>query len=477
VKQARSLRRRLLFGSATAVSVVLVIAGAVLYLLVRSYLYRQLDQTLLEQVQHVASLVEYDEQGLELEFSKLDGPEYTAQDRAAFYTLRDAGGAVVARSPSLLGEDLPDIGGPLATPRTARLGNGRRVRMTAISFLPDREGSAAQASPLHLVVARDMAPVEAALGHLVLLLGAIWSAATLACVLVLWWVVRRGLAPATALASEIARIDPGTFRGQIDVPGAPAELLPVVQKLNGLLSRIEETIAREKSFLGAAAHELRTPLAGLRATLEVTLLRTRTAAEYETSLRECEELAETMQARVSALLSLARIDARQEPVRRETVHLRPLLERALLPVRVRAEHHGLALRLDLSPDEWVVADPKKLGMVLDNILDNAVSHCDAKGAIEIASRVVGATLQVSVTNPACRLPPEDLPRVFDRFFRGDPARGDEGGHLGLGLSLCKELVTRMGGEIRAFAADGRFGLVFSLPRAEPAGAETLEAAR
>jgi len=465
-----SLGRRLLLSSVLAVSLVLVTFGLALYLLVRSALYQLLDHTLLEQAQRVAELVEYDLDGIDLDLDRLDGQEYGPQRSHAFYTLWDEHGTVLARSPSLQGGVLPRFGAS-RTPeiRAGALPDGRVMHLAGMIFVPNTEdGAPATTPPMQLVVARDVRPVQQALQRLAWLLAALWAAAGLAAVVVLRWVVRRGLSPAVALAEHIGRIDPAATTRPIDLPGAPSELVPVVQRLNDLLARIDAAMAREKSFLGAAAHELRTPLAGLRAALEVTLGRPRTEQAYREALSKCAELSEAMQARIDALMYLARLDAGQVSTRSETVALRNLVERAFEPLQERASRRGLSLRIRLSPQDAVLADADKLRMVLDNVLDNAVSHAGAEGEIEVTSSIERGTVELSVTSPGCRLSAAALSQVFDRFFRVDAVRPVDDGHLGLGLSLCKELVTRMGGAIRASASEGRFRLMLTLPSTEKA---------
>ena len=459
----------------------MILSSIALYALVRSHLLNEIDWSLLEQARQIASLTEYHHNKLDLELEHL--PEDNLSRSHTYLMVWDRNGQILARSASLGEQVLPRFGVESRHPvlQTGELLgdlSGRDVRMAALSFIPHPEDESdglqthpiaveaiAAIAPVTLVVARDLRPFHAMLTYLLELLAAIWAAAMLASILVLWWVIRRGLAPATALSQKISTIVPPAPSVPINLPNMPRELAPVVQRLNDLLTRIDAAFVREKTFLAAAAHELRTPLSGLRTTLEVTLSRPRPAQAYYQPLRQCLDITQQMQSMIDNLLCLARIDAGQTAGKFEPIDLIALLADCWQPLVARANERGLDVDWQISPPaHYALADRQKLRMVLQNILDNAVSYAEPGSTIQVTSQQASNWVELQFTNPAGGLSPQDISHVFERFWRGDTSRHSNQNHLGLGLALCHGLTKQMAGRIRAAGGEGRFILILSLPR-------------
>jgi two-component system sensor histidine kinase QseC len=247
----------------------------------------------------------------------------------------------------------------------------------------------------------------------------------------------------------------------------PGELAPIVHRLNALLARLEAAFAREKAFTADVAHELRTPLAGLRTTMEVSLAKTRDAADHRRALAESLTIAEQMQQMIENLLELARAEAGQLHVAQDDVDLVPLLRDRFTPFDQRAQQRRLRVQWSLPPSCHARADRTKIALVLSNIFDNATTHADAPGEVRIELKSENGAARLRVSNPASRLSPGDAEHVFQRYWRGDAARStiDHQHHHGLGLPLCKQLVHLMGGDIEVgIAEEGEFEVSVTLPR-------------
>lgn len=468
----RSLQSRLLLGTAIAASIVLCTAAGVLYFLMRSSLYREFDASLAAEVRAMTVLLEQDGNVIKFEIENLNMPEYSGSGRPAYLQAWRADGHILARSPSLAGRDLAKISGSLNEPvyHAVTLPDGRRGRQVGISCLPrieDNEGEnrpkQATSPPVTLVLARETATIDRTLATLRLLLTGVWAVALVAMLAVLAIVVRRGLHPAEVLAARISELGEADLSARIELADVPAELKPVIDRLNQLLARLEEAFHRERAFSADVSHELRTPLAGLRSILEVSLSQPRDGEKYRQSIAESLDITEHIQSMVQNLLWLARAEAGRVQVTRESVDLGELLNECWQSMEDRVRERSLQVEQHIQSPCPVQADRDKLQQVIHNILENAVTYTNTGGRIRIEAGEQTGRISLKVTNSGSRVSPQDAPRVFDRFWRGDAARTDTGHHCGLGLSLCRKIVTLLGGTITAETTDGEFTITTVFP--------------
>ena len=355
-----------------------------------------------------------------------------------------------------------------------RAGNGQPQRTVGFKFIPRLSDSDRVTDPqltkeqaLTLVVARDASGLHRQL-HLLQWLLLITSGATMALsVFVAALVVRRGLEPLNSIANEIAAIKEDNLAARIKTTSVPAEIIPIKNRLNDLLSRLEDAFKRERRFTADVAHELRTPLAGIRSTIEVTLTRARHQDEYKRVLCDCQAIVENMQTMVNNLLMLARLDAQQISFHSEQIRLaemvnscwRSLCDKAL----VRENGFENRIPVEMTCD----SDPEHLSMVFMNLLDNAVEYTNNGGQIWATGRQADDSIEITVANTGCTLTSEQAAQVFDCFWRGDSSRKDAGVHCGLGLALVQRIVRALGGyTIVDVQNSGIFTIRLALPRGQ-----------
>ena len=432
-----SLRARLTVALVAVVAGVLVALAAALYIGVRDAAWQQKDAGLQARVRALAAGAENEDDGVELMLPAMPGAFAEA------WVGKDA----IERSPGWDG-DLP--------PREGRfdltLPDGRTGRAYGLRFHPRDELPRPKLDVL-LVVAEGTEDVDAAAATVrtrFLLLGGL---ALLLVGGVTAWLLARGLAPLAALRRDLAKIDAGRLATRLPVEGQPSELAAPVRTLNDLLARLEAAFAREREFTADVSHELRTPLAGLRTLLEVSR-----KAPAPADIEQALAITLQMCALVENLLMLARVDAGQVAVAEEPVALRTLVEECWRPHAGVAAKKQLALRNDV-PDVTVTTDREKLRLVVGNLLSNAAEYTEAGGWIAI-SKPDGALLDVSDSGPP--IPPDALPRLFDRMWRADTARSATGIHCGIGLSLARSLADALGMQlVAATHADGSVHFVVS----------------
>lgn len=212
---------------------------------------------------------------------------------------------------------------------------------------------------------------------------------------------------------------------------------------------------RQQQFVADASHELRTPLTVIKTNTEL-LLRYPGRTVEEESIRITSILRETirMSRLVATMLTLARADAGQPELRLEEVRLDEVAAAAAELFRPLAEQKGLSLTVETDEGITLAADRERLHQLLVILLDNAVKYTPAGGNVTLAGRRQAGQVLLTVADTGCGVPPEDAPRVFDRFFRGDRARSRGEGGAGLGLAIAKWIVENHGGKIRAESAVG-----------------------
>ena len=450
----RSLRVRLLVGIVGGMTLLLVVFSLVIYTAIRRALINQFDTSLASMARILAASVEQNREEIELEFEVAQMPEFQEAERPTYYELWRPDGVVLARSPSLGADDLLRFEGAPGEPAfgALQLRNGRPGRAAGLGFRPRTADSEEKNPPqpektlaLTLVVARDAGDMLRHLEFLRwLLLVASVGTITLS-VLVAAVVVRRGLCPLNSLAAEIAAITEDDLNVRVGSEKIPAEIMPIKNRLNELLARLGASFARERRFAADVAHELRTPLAGIRSTLEVTLTRTRRADEYQTALCDCLTIAKNMQAMVNNLLTLARIEAKQTAFRREQIRLAELMDSCWRSFSAGAAKRSIVFENRVPAHTTCQSDRESLSIVFSNILDNAVEYADEAGQIRTTARQIDGSVEITVSNTGCRLTNEQAAHVFDCLWRGDSSRTGTGSHCGLGLALVQRVVAALGG--------------------------------
>jgi heavy metal sensor kinase len=298
----------------------------------------------------------------------------------------------------------------------------------------------------------------ASLGRYLLLLNGLTFATALLGVFVLVWL---GLAPLQKLSDAVSRVSAKDFRLPLDEKRMPAELRPIVGRLEETLDLLKRAFAREKHAAADISHELRTPLAALLTTLEVALRKPRSAEEYREVLEDARASGQHMYGLVERLLTLARLDAGADHLRPREVDVKSLAEQCASLVRPLAEARGLSLTVHADGPACVTADPDKLREVFTNLLHNAIEYNRPDGTIDVAVERDNGDVRVDVKDTGIGIAPDARQLIFERFYRSDPSRAAEGLHAGLGLAIVKGYVDLMGGKIDVESTVGQ-GSTFRL---------------
>jgi len=282
--------------------------------------------------------------------------------------------------------------------------------------------------------------------HLFRVLILVLSLFLIFCIACGYWLSAGALQPLFRVRDALAQIGPRDLAQRLPEPRAHDERGQLVIAINQLLERLERASEAQRRFVSEAAHELRTPLAVLRAGIEVALQRPRNTNESEAALRDALRDVERLCATAEELLALARLESGGIPLS-QAVNLNQLVADAAETVRPLADEKSQSIVASHCGASCVVhGDPDQLRRVLLNLLANAIKFAPARGHIEISASNSNSHVVLRVADDGPGLDQEELARMFDAFYRGRRV-GNDGS--GLGLTLCREIVRLHGGTIRA----------------------------
>jgi signal transduction histidine kinase len=269
----------------------------------------------------------------------------------------------------------------------------------------------------------------------------------------------RATRPIAWIIAAANRLQPSHLHERLPIRGTGDELDQLSQTINGLLDRIADYIDRNREFVAHAAHELRSPLAAIRSSVEVALNRPRTPEEYATLLGEVMEECQYLSNLVNRLLILAEGDAGRVGTRHQAARLDKIIRESVDMFEAVAEMQHVRLRAASLASAVVPGDEFHLRQVVRNLIDNAVKFSPHGGTVTITLRVDGDNRRavLTVQDQGVGIPVADVPHIFERFYRGDKARQRELGRTssGLGLSICQTIVQALEGTITVASRVGQ----------------------
>ncbi|MPZ15407.1 MAG: HAMP domain-containing protein [Chloroflexi bacterium] len=379
-------------------------------------------------------------------------PEEEFAAPGIYIRIHDLEGNVIAVSPNLRGGELPAtpelLSGGLAGREAYETvhAEAERVRVLTLPVVSGEETIGV------IVVGESLHVVDATLRRMrqQLLLAA--TGAPLAALVGGWWITQRALGP----IAEVIRVgrgisSTGRFDQRIDEPAAHDELRELVTTFNEMLAAIERSVVRQQEFLADVSHELRGPLMIIRGNLDLLALGL-PQKERREAAREATEEVERMAHLVSDLLLLVEIEggevAEHRPTRLDEV-VAEVWERAQ---RLNSGSHSLILGGNEAVS--VRGDRDRLTELVWNLIENALRYTPTGGCVTVALRLQGKLAELTVADTGIGIPPEHLPRIFDRFYRVDRARSRAQGGSGLGLAIVRQVADDHSGDVRVSSRPG-----------------------
>ena len=435
----RTIRQRLTWRLLAAEAVLLLIGATLAFAVMRDALTRQFDEALRTKLMALAAAVEEDNGRLNFESGEQLPGQFDAASPTLYFQIWDSEGHEAARSKVLRQELMLPPYRATTEPqvRDLRLDDGLATRVASLSFHPVLAGStndAASQKAAIAVVAADRSDLDSRLVSVATVMAGSCLVVLILTAVVVPWVLRRELAPLDHLATQVQGFNADSLTGRFSIDGMPGELIPVCHRLNDLMSRLQAAFVRERQFSDDLAHEFRTPIAELRALAEVSL-KWPSNGNQEND-QEVLAIALQMEGMINRLLVIARGGHGRNSAEMQTVDLAGLITTIWKPLEPSATRRSLSSRFEIPSKLEIRSDPVLLRSILVNLLDNAVDHAAPGGTVRIRATVENNRFTVDITNPVLGLESADLPRLFERFWRKDPARSGNN-HSGLGLPLAR----------------------------------------
>jgi len=255
------------------------------------------------------------------------------------------------------------------------------------------------------------------------------------------------LSPISRIIDTIHRITAENLKLRVVIPDTKDEVKSLADTFNGMLDRLERAFTSQRQFIEDLSHELKTPLSVLKGELEVTLKKMRSAEDYESILRSSLEEVNTIIKISENLLVLAQYDSMTMALEKSSLNIAELVQQAASDMKMFAQQREILLHLSALDNIFLWGDKIKLRQLFINLIDNALKYTPAQGTVTIEVHRELNWAKISVSDTGVGIPEDELPHVFDRFYRGKKGRRQEG--FGLGLSIAKAITEAHQGRIEA----------------------------
>jgi len=453
----RTLAFRLTAAYSTAGMLLVLLATASLYIVLRTELDRSTELFLADKV-HVLRTMLRERPGDEDALREEIELESAARRYQQFYIrLLDEHGTPILTTPGMAEQlDLAKLVNRTSSrpersiAMMGRHGHAFRVISTTapVGTLPVRSDT--------IQIAIDVSQEEELLSRCRLWFWAILLASSALLPVAGYRIARHAIRPVEEIAATARSITSTNLRERIRAEGYPSELASLAGTFNEMLDRLEKSFERISRFSADIAHDLRTPVNNIRGEAEVALARARTADEYrdvlESSLEEAVRLSEL----IGDLLFLARADSPLNELRRERLNVGELLTTVRDYYEASAANGGISLVAVESAEPLTAELDRSLMLrAVSNLVSNAIAHTPPGGMVTVAGSSDNLEMRIQVSDTGTGIPPEALPRVFDRFFRVDPSRSKNSGGTGLGLAIVQSIMTLHGGKAEITSELGR----------------------
>lgn len=285
--------------------------------------------------------------------------------------------------------------------------------------------------------------------------------AALLVVLMAFFVSRWITRPIGSLTRGIQRVGQGDFSGRVEVKGQ-GEMARLARAFNDMSQKVETLDQARNQFVSDASHELKTPLTTMKILLESLIYQ----EDMEPALRaefmeDINKEIDRLTMIIGDLLTMVQIDSKKMKLRRETMKLSDAVREVVRRLRPLAEERGLELACSLQEEGLMFADNTKIQQVVYNIIDNALKYTPEGGQVRVTLNRSGKDAVLKIADNGMGIPPEDLPHIFDRFYRVDRARSRDTGGTGLGLAIVQQIVRLHGGSVSVESEVGK-GSVFTI---------------
>jgi signal transduction histidine kinase len=426
------MTRRITLAILATVWATLIAAGLIAYVTTRQIMMQHLHHAMLDQM--MAPRIEH----------YRDGKDYQIVGG------RHAGDRTEIAEGSTKGEP---HGYAIGTKWVYLPGQPRHRSMTAIIY--GRPVGGREYQPLTLVYSRPAYEFDPLMNRLAIALVIATAVGGAIAAIVARFVARTSLRPLNSTADVIGTIDDHSLDRRIDSSQLPPELVPVAEKLNGMLERIETAQKQRQRFLADASHELRTPVAALLTAIEISLRRPRDSESYRQTLELCLDDARMLRRLVEGLMAQVKAELAEAHGRPQVVDASRIIDACAEMIRPLAEQRSIRLACAVPAALQLCTQPDRLRAILINLLGNAVDYSPDGAEVGLTGALRDErALEIRIRDTGPGIPAEHLHHIFEPFYRVDPTK-ESSNHLGLGLFLVRTHARALGGECMVESAPGR----------------------
>ncbi|MBI4765158.1 MAG: HAMP domain-containing protein [Deltaproteobacteria bacterium] len=440
------------------------VAFLLFYMLITSFMRNQTDQELLGQVNRFATLQAAE--GVEAVKGGAWVEAQAARDKKVFFRFLSLDGQVFSSSNMVYWENIP------VTEKAIRelLHSGRPVMETLImKNRPDqvRILYAMISSGIIIQVGLVMESYSRFLAAFKSIFIITMSLLILLAAGLGWFMARRAVSGVEAVTRTARKISRGSLEERVLIKGQGDEIDQLAQTFNQMLDRIQTLVTEIKEMTDHIAHDLRSPLTRIRGHAEVTLTTAKSLSEYEAmaagTIEDCDRLLDM----TNTLLLISKTESGVNTIAMEEINLTLLIQEGCELFRPTAEDKGLSLNCEVSEGCRLKGDTRMIQRLLANLLDNAIKYTPSGGFVTVSLEEQEENLVIEVKDSGIGISPDDLPRIFERFYRSDRSRSLEG--IGLGLSLARAIARAHRGDLSALSQPNQ-GSTFRLilPKSRPA---------
>ena len=429
-----TFKNRIAFNYMVATAIVVATVFAIIYLIVHTTVYYNLDRFLTyEAEKHLGEIVNTHDSILFINKAEWAEREHReVQVQPVFIQLTDPDGHVMDKSPNLKEQSLQFDQQKTNEERFNSQLNHQSIRQIQVPYRPLGELRG------YIVTAMSREDAKSLLRNLRQVLLILFPIVLIGLFIITRIIAGKSIRPIRVITETADRITRNNLNERINPPKNKDELFTLTASINQMLQRMEDALEREKQFTSDASHELRTPLSILKGTLEVLNRKIRTTEEYQEKIQYSIAEIDRMSRTVDQLLMLARFDKDDKFLNLQPLSLPAILDEVISRNAQGIEEKNLKIALDHPGDVEVVSDPYYMDMILENLLSNAIKYSPRDAQILIRLEQEAGRVRCVIQDQGIGIKAEDMPLVFNPFYRSEPLSHKQISGNGLGLSIVKK---------------------------------------
>jgi len=457
MKFVKSIRVRLTLWYMIILGCTLILFSTLVYYQMSRSLYKSVDRKILTISEIVASSLAPHSQSVFSDVEKKLAQEVGRQPSAKFIQLLDRSGKIGSKSLNLKNKRLPVSFEALKNAASGIITYETKVvfgePLRIITYPVKRKGTEIRSI---IQVATSLAEVRDTLKRLILILASIVPLALIIASIGGIFLANKVLKPVDEINRITKEITSKNLGLRVPQPATRDELAQLVETINGMIERLEKSFKQIQQFTADASHELKTPLTILKGEAELALRKERKPEEYRQYLQSSLEEVNRLTRLVQDLLILSKADMGHLTLQKESLDLVSLTDACCEQCKFLGEEKGIRVVFKHTRGSgiWVLGDPFRLKQMFYNLIENAIKYSNPGGTVEITTGANGRYASVAIRDEGVGISKEDIPFIFDRFYRVDKSRSREAGGTGLGLSICKWIAEAHQGKITVESTPG-----------------------